>query len=361
MRGKEAGVVDRSVTLAEVAEAAGVSVATASRSLNGSRDRKVREDLRLRVLDAAARLHYSPNTHAQAVARGQASVVGLVVHDITDPYFSAIASGVIRAAEEHDLMVTLATTYRSTQRELEYVRMLRSQRARSIVIVGSRFDDREAQAQLEEEAEMYAAAGGRMALVSQQRLPVDTVLVQNRTASRTLAAKLHELGHRRFAVLAGPSKLLTSTDRVNGFRHELDKLGCPVPSERVYRGAFTRDGGYEAMSRALDEGVDATCVFAVNDVMALGALAALRDRGVPLPDGMAVAGFDDIATLRDVTPRLTTVRLPMEEMGSEALRLTLSESRDEPRSIRVAGDVVLRESTPALSEMRPLATGGPAR
>jgi LacI family transcriptional regulator len=359
MGGKEGWVVDRSVTLAEVAEAAGVSVATASRSLNGSRDRKVREDLRLRVLDAAARLHYSPNTHAQAVARGQASVVGLVVHDITDPYFSAIASGVIRTAEEHDLMVTLATTYRSTQRELEYVRMLRSQRARSIVIVGSRFDDKEAHAQLAEEAELYAAAGGRMALVSQQRLPVDTVLVQNRTASRTLATALHGLGHRRFAVLAGPSKLLTSTDRVNGFRHELDKLGCPVPAERVHRGAFTRDGGYEAMSRALDEGVDATCVFAVNDVMALGAMAALRDRGVPLPDGMAVAGFDDIATLRDVTPPLTTVRLPMEEMGRDALRMTLSEGHDEPRSIRVAGEVVLRESTPALSEMRPPAVTRP--
>ena len=354
-------MAEKSVTLAEVAEAAGVSVATASRALNGSRDRKVREDLRLRVLDAAARLHYSPNTHAQAVARGQASVVGLVVHDITDPYFSAIASGVIRTAEEHDLMVTLATTYRSTQRELEYVRMLRSQRARSIVIVGSRFDDKKAHSQLAEEVELYAAAGGRMALVSQQHLPVDTVLVPNRTAARSLAAALHGLGHRRFAVLAGPSKLLTSTDRVNGFRQELDKLGCPVPAEGVHRAAFTRDGGYVAMSRALDEGFDATCIFAVNDVMALGAMAALRDRGIPLPDGMAVAGFDDIATLRDVTPPLTTVRLPMEEMGSDALRMTLAEAHDKPRSIRVTGEVVLRESTPALSEMRPLATGKPSR
>jgi LacI family transcriptional regulator len=100
------------------------------------------------------------------------------------------------------------------------------------------------------------------------------------------------------------------------------------------------------MNALLDRGTEATCVFAVNDVMAVGAMAALRDRGVALPSGMAVAGFDDIATLRDVTPALTTVRLPLEQLGADALEMVLQEPADQPRVRRVRGEVVIRESTP---------------
>jgi len=337
--------VGETVTLVQVADAAGVSVATASRALNGSGGRKVGEDLRLRVLDAAARLHYSPNTQAQAVARGRTSVVGLIVHDIADPYFSSIAAGVTEEAERHGLMVTLATAHRDPDRELEYLRMLRSQRAQATVIAGSRFEDKQAIAALGDELARYTASGGRVAMISQKRLPVDTVLVENRSACRALARALHELGHRRFAVLAAPTRLLTSTERVAGFRDELARLGCPVPREQVFRAAFTRDGGYAAMDEALRSGVDATCVFAVNDVMAVGAMAAARDHGLRLPDDLAIAGFDDIATLRDIIPSLTTVRLPLEEMGRQALALTLREPGDEPRTLRISGEVVLRDST----------------
>lgn len=337
------------VTLGDVAKAAGVSLATASRSLNGSGGRTVREDLRLRVLAAAEELDYAPNVHAQAVARGRTSVVGLIVQDIADPYFSSIAAGVIRQAEQHDLLVTLATTHRDPERELDYVRVLRGQRAQAIVIAGSRVADRDRTERLAEEVQRYTDGGGRVAMVSQAKLPVDTVLVENRSASRALAQALHDQGHRRFIVLAAPTKLLTSTERVDGFRAALDQLGSPVPRERIFRAAFTRDGGYEAMMRALDDGVDATCVFAVNDVMAVGAMAALRDRGVDLPDGMAVAGFDDIRTVRDVTPRLTTVRLPLEQMGADALELAVGDAAPEPRLVRVGGEVILRESTPALA------------
>src|SRR2546423_12504274 len=109
------------------------------------------------------------------------------------------------------------------------------------------------------------------------------------------------------------------------------------------------------MNGRLDGGSDATCVFAVNDVMAVGAMAALRDRGVELPSGMAIAGFDDIATLRDVTPALTTVRLPLEELGAGAVEMVLQEPAEQPRVRRVRGEVVLRESTPSLGDQTPRA------
>jgi LacI family transcriptional regulator len=339
------------VTLGDVARAAGVSLATASRALDPGSGRRVRPDLKARVLDAAARLDYSPNTQAQAMARGTTSVVGLVVHDIADPYFSSIAAGVTRVAAQHGLIVSLATTLRDPQREVDYVRMLRGQRARVLIVAGSRVVDRTRQDQLEHELGLYARAGGRVAFVSQPKLPYDTVQVQNRAGARDLAHRLHELGHRRFAILAAPSKLLTSTERVDGFRDALRRLGCPVARDHVVRAAFTRDGGYDAMSRLLASGADVTCTFATNDVMAVGAMAALRDHGVPLPEGMAVAGFDDIATLRDITPGLTTISLPMEAMGERALTMALEDSDGQPRVHPIVGDVIVRESTPPASQM----------
>ncbi|QBI18799.1 LacI family transcriptional regulator [Egibacter rhizosphaerae] len=342
-----------STTLLDVAQAAGVSIATASRALNGSRDRRVRPELEQRVWMAARSLNYTPNSHAQAVARGQTSVAGLVVHDIADPYFSSIAKGLMAEAASHQLVVTVAATDRDPEQEFEYVRMLRMQRARALVLAGSRLDDRELLDRLGEELAAYEETGGRAVLVSQKRLPVDTVQVENRAGARALARELHGLGHRRFAVLATAPRLITSRDRTAGFRTELAQLGAPVPPERVVEDEFTRDGGYRAMHRLLELDPTVTCVFAVNDVMAVGALAALREVDRVPPDGIGVAGFDDIATLRDITPGLTTVRLPLQHIGAEALRLAVEEPSERPRVRRVAGEVVLRDSTPPLTAEHP--------
>jgi LacI family transcriptional regulator len=147
-------------------------------------------------------------------------------------------------------------------------------------------------------------------------------------------------------VLAGPANHHTARDRYEGFGHALAGLGSPLDPELVVRSAFTRDGGYEAMRTLLEAGTGAECVFAVNDVMAVGAIAAARDLGVRVPDDVAVAGFDDIVTLRDITPALTTVRVPLVDVGVMATELALSPESAEPRLVHVGGTVVLRESTP---------------
>ncbi len=335
------------MTLHDVAREAEVSLATASRALNGS-TRRVRDDLRDRVLAAAAALDYTANAPAQTMARGRSNVVGLLVHDISDPYFSSIAAGVMRAAEQHHLLVTMASTNRQEQREIEYLATLRGQRAAAVILAGSRTSDRASRQRLGRELAAFESAGGRVAMISQVRLPVDTVTIENRAGARALATELADLGHRRFAVLAGPRHLLTARDRLVGFREGAISAGGSVDPAEVVYGDFTRDGGYRSMLSLLDRGHDATCVFAVNDVMAVGAMAALRERKVQLPRDMAVAGFDDISTLRDVTPSLTTVQVPLEAIGAVALELTLQPVRAERRVERVKGEVVLRESTPPL-------------
>jgi LacI family transcriptional regulator len=340
--------VDGSVRLEDVAKLAGVSLATASRALNGS-TRRVSDDLRERVLDAAEALQYTANAHAQAVARGRSDTVGLLVHDIGDPFFSSIAAGVIRSADREGLLVTLASTGRDPGRELQFVAALRGQRARAIIIAGSRVDAPAQMARLAQELASYRASGGRVSMISQNRLPVDTVMLENHRAGSALAQALVELGHRRFAILGGPPDLLTAQDRLEGFQEGLTSAAARLPAAHVVPSDFTRDGGYEAMERTLDAGLDATCVIAVNDVMAVGAMAALRDRKLRCPADFAMAGFDDIVTLRDVTPSLTTVHFPLEEIGATALSLVIGTESPRPRLRPVDGQVMIRESTPRLN------------
>ena len=337
----------RAATLVDVAHRAGVSLATASRVLNGT-TRVVGEQLRARVLDAAAELRYTPNPHAQAGARGASNVVGLVVHDIADPYFSTIAAGVMRVAHAHRLVVTLGSTLGNPDRELEYVATMWAQRARALILLGSRGSATGHLRQLTTQVRAYRDGGGRVACVSQNRLGIDTVLPENRAGGRDLAAELVRLGHRRFAVLAGPPDVLTARDRLAGFRDGLTTAGLTLAADQVLTGPFTRDGGYAAADRLIATGLDATCVFAVNDVMAVGAMARLREAGVQVPTQLSVAGFDDIPTLRDVVPALTTVRLPLDVMGEQVARMVLDDPAPErPRLARVRGELVLRESTAA--------------
>ena len=343
------------VTLADVARRAGVSVATASRAL-GDSARQPREDLRRRVLDVARELDYVPDPAARAVARGRTDVVGVVVQDITDPYFAIIAAAIMHAADERGLVTTLSDTRRDPARELRYVARLRRQRARAVVVVGSRSTDRTHQGALQREIDLLREDGARVALISQRMLDADTVVVENRAGARALAGALHDLGYRDVAVLAGPTSVLTAGERLTGFREGLARRGAPLAPERVVRGDFTREGGHAAATELLArmrDGLAVRCVVAVNDVMAVGAMTALREAGLRVPDDVAVAGFDDIPQARDVTPALTTVGLPLDRLGAEAAALVLDDvagpAPERPRVCRVGGTVVVRASTPRLA------------
>ncbi|WP_262401704.1 LacI family DNA-binding transcriptional regulator, partial [Actinomadura sp. CNU-125] len=331
------------VTLQDVAGEAGVSLATASRVLNGTS--QVRTDLRERVLAAAASLRYTPNAHAQALASASSTSVGVICHDVSDPYFAAVARGVMTTAAEHGMLVMLASTFRDPGREVEYVAMLRAQRARAILLIGSGFEDREWERSLGAELEPYQRTGGRVAVLSRHRsLKVDAVLPQNREGAAELARALLELGHREFAVLSGPRALTTVSDRLAGFAGALADAGVALPEERIVEAAFTRDGGYAAAVELLRRGERPTCVFAVTDVMAVGALTALRERGVRVPQDVSLAGFDDIPIVGDLTPPLTTVALPLAETGraGDGPGAARAAASRRSRIERIAGEVVLR-------------------
>ena len=349
------------VTLQDVADRAGVSLTTASRVVNEGL-RRVGPRLAERVNQAVAELGYTANLQARAVATGQSTMIGVVVHDIADPYFASIAAGLIEVADARRLLVCISSTSATETAEREYVALMRAQRAHAVILIGSRSDDVAARDALRAEIAAFTGSGGRAAAVGQALLGVDTVLPENAAGAEALARAMVALGHHRFAVLAGPRGLLTARDRLDGFRAGLAAWSVPLEATRVIHGPFTRDGGYEAMSAVLAAEPLPDCVFAVTDVMAMGALARLRAGGLQVPTDIALAGFDDILTLRDVFPPLTTVRLPLKRMGEMTAGLVLAEAPatasdmgvvasadmaadQQPRVIPVPGEVILREST----------------
>jgi LacI family transcriptional regulator len=355
--------VHQRVTLQDVADRAGVSLTTASRVVNApvvnDRSRRVGKALADRVHKAAADLGYTANLQARAVATGQSTMIGVALRDISDPYFSSIAAGLIEVAAASGHFVCMSSTAASEDAEREYVALMRAQRARAVVLVGSRSDDTAARDALRAELAAFTRSGGRAACVGQDLLGVDTVQPENRAGAEALGRALAALGHRRFAVLAGPRTLLTAQDRTEGFTGglraaSLSRDAAPLEPVRVVHGDLSRDGGYAAMSGVLAMGAPLPdCVFAVSDVMAVGALARLRAAGVDVPGDVALAGFDDIPTLRDVYPPLTTVRLPLTRLGETAARLVLSgDAPQRPRVVPVPGEVVLRQSTPARPQAR---------
>jgi LacI family transcriptional regulator len=334
------------VTLQDVADRAGVSLTTASRVLSDG-PRRVGSQLASRVQLAVAELGYTANLQARAVATGQSSMIGVVVHDIADPYFSSIAAGLMDVAHPRQLLVCLSSTTEREAGERDYVALMRAQRARAVIIIGSRSDDQARLTALRAEITAFTSSGGRVACIGQDLLGIDTILPENAAGAEALARALVVQGHRRFAVLAGPPGLLTAQDRLAGFLAGLDAWQVGIDPRLVVPGAFTRDGGYEAMSTVLAMGGELPdCVFAVNDVMAVGALARTRAAGLSVPGDIGLAGFDDITTLRDVYPPLTTVRLPLARMGEMAARLVLTDaSAGRARVIPVPGEVILRDST----------------
>lgn len=331
-------------TLHDVAREAGVSLATASRVLNGS-TRKVADSYREKVEAAARELGYTANLSAQAIARGTSAVIALLVADIADPYFGQLAAGVARGADEAGLVVTISITERDPDRELRLVRALRGQRPRGIILAASRTRAQESP-DLQGELDAIAGMGGRIVALGPGAGDVRTVSIDNRGGAQALARALAGRGYRNAVILGAPQGVWTSDERIAGFTAGFADGGGTV--DEVYRDGFTREGGRRLMAKALDAGIPrGTLVFAVSDVVAIGALTTLRERGRTAGADVAVAGFDDIPTSRDVTPGLTTVRVPLDEVGYRAFRATIDDDWDAPQPMPV--EVVLRPSTPGVT------------
>lgn len=341
------------------------TIATASRVLNGS-TRKVRNQSYVKVMEAATKLNYRPNAYAQAVAKGTAPNIVLLVSDISDPYFASVSQGVVKAAAERGISVTIgvATT---PHEELEAVRKSVSTRPRGIIISESEYTDAPERQALQTELTQYEASGGRAVFVLNRSLPFPAVDVANDVGARAIAKLIVDSGYTRPAILKGDDAHRSSKERLAGVMEVLDEAGITVDPKAVANGKFSRTDGYAAVMQmarsgllkpgegALYNGKGIDSIIALNDVMAIGAMTALRANGIEPGREIGVTGFGDIPYSADVFPPLTTVHLPLAEMGQAAADSILS-NRDDAEAtggtanrliyVQSAPDVVLRGSLP---------------
>jgi LacI family transcriptional regulator len=333
----------RPATLADVGALAGVSAATASRVLNGT-GRRVADALRERVLAAAAELDYVPNAHAQALMRVDTKTVGVLAFDIGNPYLNQVLAGIFDVAGKAGRLVTIGHVGGDPATELAYIGLLRSQRVGSIVLTGSGRLDAEHNARMGAQLGGFRAMGGRVVSIGRHEVAGDAVMPDNVGGSAAAARALLGLGHTELGIVAGEEDLIVNADRVRGFREACAAAGHPVPDARVAHGTPDTEGGARGMCLLLDREPAVTGVFCANDAIAIGALRALRERGVDCPGRMSVVGFDDIPVARELTPALSTVHVPLRRLGEEAMQMLVAPT-DEHQQLRLATEVRLRGTT----------------
>jgi LacI family transcriptional regulator len=304
-------------SITDVAKLAGVSTATVSRVVSAA-PYAVSPATRERVLDAARALDYVPNALARGLHKSYSPVVGVIVHDITDPYFAEVVRGVEDAASVGGFLVVTCSSDRIAERELSYVRLLRSMRAATLIFAGSGLADPALNAQVARHVAAMRAYGAAVVHLSPHADGEADIGIDNAAGIAGMVAALVGLGHRRVAFLAGPTSLYVSRQRLEGYRRELAEAGIPYDERLVVSTGFNRDGGALGVDALLAAEVPFTAVCAANDLLALGAMQRLADLGIDVPGEVSVAGFDDIATAAMATPGLSTVRLPLQEIGRRA-------------------------------------------
>jgi LacI family transcriptional regulator len=316
------GATKRAVTIHEVAEAAGTSISTVSRAFH--MPDLVRPRTRERVLATAARLGYAPNRAARGLITGRTGNLGLIVPDIANPFFPALVKAAQARARARDYSVFLADTEEDPETEAQLIRAMAKQ-VDGVIACSPRMSE----SRLRELADVTS-----LVLVNRRSPGVPSVWVDMGGGMRQAVEHLHALGHGACVYLAGPRSSWSNRQRQNALTASAERLGMRTTIIGPYEPSY--DAGVRAADEALAE--SPTAVVAFNDLIALGVLARLADRGVAVPGDVSVVGFDDIHMARIASPPLTTVAAPTELVGRAAVDLLLG-PREAPGNGRLAREI----------------------
>lgn len=334
-------------TLRDVADAAGVHPATASRALNANTRALVNAETARRVLRVAEQLGYRPNPIARSLKTAKSGTIGLVIPDLTNPLFPPIARGVEDVLEEAGYTALIVNTDSDPARERTLVESLRSRQVEGLVVATALVHH-----PLLEELQRD---GVPMVMVNRRAEGVDAPYVGPDDAAGIELAVRHlaQLGHRRIAHLAGPSNTSTGITRARAFGGAVGLLGLErSPDLVVGCDQWSAPAGAAGFEQLLDSGQEFTAVVAGNDLIALGCYDVCAARGIVCPEDVSIIGFNDMPFLDKLRPPLTTVSVPHTQIGAEAARLLLEELREEgrpSRSILLPPSLVERGSTTPLA------------
>lgn len=310
-------------TIADVARHAGVSVATVSHVMNHTRH--VEPETAERVRAAITALRYSPNSVARSLRRGETKTIGLLLPDNSNPFFASVARQIEDAGFVAGYTVILCNSDGNAEKEERYLSVLMAKQIDGLIFAGS-----------SDHARVFARLLPSVPAVLLDReiqsVNVDSVLVDHEHGGFLAGRHLAGLGHRKIGVIGGPRDSSSGPARLRGFIRALgEEAGLELPAASIVDSDYHFAGGRLAMEQLMAQAPDITAVFACNDLMAMGAVTALRSRGLRVPDDMSMVGFDDIPYAVTTWPPLTTIAQPVEKIGTRAVSLLL-ERLGEPEA-----------------------------
>ncbi len=307
-------------TIRDVADRAGVSTTTVSHVINGTR--RVEPETMSRVNRAIEELAYRPNAIARSMRHGQTYSIGVVIPDVSNPFFADLARAIEDVAFEGGYSAIFGNSDGDDRKEERYLEVLLSKKVDGLLLVSA--------GQSSDRLRHVVETGPPMVIVDRELddLGVSLVMVDNHEGGRLAARYLIGLGHRRIGVIAGADTLRPSARRLDGFREELGLAGVELRDEVIARGGFRAAEGRAAMQTLLLLPDRPTAVFAENDLMALGAMSAIHAAGLRIPEDISIVGFDDVALSDLSTPGLTTISQPVRDIATTAMRLLFERLRD---------------------------------
>ncbi len=332
-------------TIKDVARLAGVSVATVSRVINHSP--KASESSRQAVLTAMASLSYHPNANARALAQQSTETLGLVVGDVSDPFFGAMVKAVEQVAYHTGNFLLIGNGYHDEHKERQAIEQLMRHRCAALVVHAKMIPD----------AELAGLMKQIPGMVLINRILPDykarCVALDDRYGAWLATRHLIQQGHTRIGYLCSNHAISDAEDRLQGYYDALKESGLPANDRLVTFGEPDESGGEQAMTELLGRGKNFTAIACYNDSMAAGAMGVLNDNGIDVPREISLIGFDDVLVSRYVRPRLTTVRYPIVTMATQAaeLALALADARPLPEITHLfSPTLVRRQSVSTLNE-----------
>ena len=335
--------MSKPATMKQVAERAQVSIGTVSHVVNGTAT--VHEKLRKRVLEVITILGYQPSQLARGLRRHSTNMLGMVIPDITNPFFPGVVRGVEDVAFKKSFRVVLCNTDNDPAKEKAYIDELRSYQPAGLLIIP---------ASERLSAEIGYSIPQGIPLIFLDRRPSDwkgdAVMVANEEGAFQATQYLVKMGHTRLAMLSGPAHVANAGERLAGFRRALAKNKICITPEYVQETRFDRDSGYQSALRLLNMLPRPTAIFAANDMVALGALLAVRELGLRCPKDVSIIGFDDLELGMFTDPALSSVHQSGYQMGATAARLLLERIAGKkgrgrqivlPTELRIRNSVVL--------------------
>ncbi len=334
--------------MSDVARKAGVSLMTVSRVINDKEDVSV--ETRLRVLEIIKSMDYRPSAIARSLATQQTRTIGLLIPDISNPFFADVTLGIEHLAYAQGYHVFLCNTDEDPERELMLLQSLEEKQIDGLILCSSRLADNlllDLLAHLPATVLMHRTINGSNN--DRKNSLVQSVLIDDQTGSRLAIQHLIQRGHHQIGFLAGPALSYSSVSRKKGYYSSLESAGISPDSGWVVNCPPYVHGGYQAALHLLTEHPELTAFFCFNDLVAVGALQACRESGRGVPDDLNVVGFDDIPLADLVSPTLTTCRVPRQKLGTLAVSALIEHLKDRPgesQQIVMQPELIIRQSAP---------------